>query len=410
MLLVVIAACYKPAAETSCGVRCASDGTCPGSLHCGDDGLCHDESGTTCGGGTDAPPQLDAPADAAIDTPPGCYGGHLGVTLCNSDAPLGTYNPLTGIDTTTGIGCTAVKNNFCVVAAQNVDFNQDVAVYGGRPIIFFASGTLTVEPGVLIDVASKYGALPGPGSNPLACSAAINGGAEDGTYGAGGGAGGTLRGGGGVGGNGASSNGTGSNGAQPDTPLAGVSALRGGCRGGDGGGCTSFTSGGIGGNGGGAVYFLAGQLLEMKGMVNASGAGGGPGETTSACGGGGGGSGGLIVLDAPMVTFDNAVLLASGGGGGGSYNSGAASSGSDPAITAPRAAALGGTGDPGGSGDGGNGSSQSSLPGLSGVAGARSTGFTGGGGGGGGAGFIWDYCHNNSYTGTNTMVPDLQVK
>jgi len=412
VLLVAIAACYKPAAETACGVRCADDGTCPGSLRC-IEGVCHDPSGATCSGGSiDAPLPTDAPTDAppdvAIDMAPGCYG-HLGVSLCDSDAPPGTLSPPTTIDTSSKTGCTFVRNGICVVAAQNLDLSANIKVRGSSPIVFFASQTLTLDTGVLIDAASTHGinAPTGPGGSDPACSTNNLGGDENGTYGAGGGAGGALQGSGGPGGDGGSGTGNGGNGGTSASALTGVTTLRGGCRGGSGGGCSSFTIGGTGGHGGGAVYLLAGQLITVSGTVNVSGAGGNPAPASTACGGGGGGSGGLIVFDAPSSVFSSAVLLASGGGGGGSYNAGTAGTGTDPDIVQPTFAAIGGTGDPGHNGDGGNGSSVSQLAGLTGIAGGMVSGFTGGGGGGGGAGFIWAY-GSATFMGATTSVPDMQ--
>jgi hypothetical protein len=405
VVFVAIAACYRPAAETACGVRCAADGSCPGSLRC-IAGLCQDSNGTCGSGPNDGPRPMDAPPDVSIDAPPGCYGNHLGVTLCDGDAPAGTLHPVATINTTTGTGCT-ISGTMCLVASQDIDITQTVKVRGARPIIFFASRTITLEASMLIDAASTYGSPAGPGGNDVACSASNGGGMENATYGGGGGAGGTFQGGGGLGGAGVGTSGANGNAGQPDTPLTAVTALRGGCPGGEGGGCTSFATGGGGGSGGGAVYLLAGQQITLFGTVNASGAGAAPGEPSSACGGGGGGSGGLIVLDAPTIQFGNALLLASGGGGGGSYNAGTANAGTEPTITNPTAAGSGGMGDPSGFGAGGDGSSNSSLSGAGGVAGVTLNANSGGGGGGGGAGFIWAYCTTQTYMGITTSVPDI---
>jgi alpha-tubulin suppressor-like RCC1 family protein len=46
-IVVALAACYRPAADVACSIRC-DQGPCPASLECGSDGLCHARNGAVC--------------------------------------------------------------------------------------------------------------------------------------------------------------------------------------------------------------------------------------------------------------------------------------------------------------------------------------------------------------------------
>ena len=262
----------------------------------------------------------------------------------------------------------------CFIVGTNVTINAPVVqVSGGRPLVIFASDTITIEQ--QLDVAS-HGATRGPAAPSTACiapGAAMNG---TGNSGGGGGAGGSFMSRGGRGGT--STNQTvGGVPAGADTQAPTI--LRGGCSGGVGGNATGV--GGAPGTGGGAVYLVAGQRIVINGFINASGTGGGGGGHVA--GGGGGGSGGMIVLHAPTIGGNGGVVLANGGGGGGGGTGGAmGGSGMDPTPQMPELSAGGG----GGGSQGGSGFAGTSIA-ADGGQGTPTT-LGGGGGGGGGSGYI----------------------
>jgi hypothetical protein len=160
--------------------------------------------------------------------------------------------------------------------------------------------------------------------------------------------------------------------------------LRGGCRGGRGGG----PSPGDGGMGGGALQLTVAGTLTVGdgGILTVSGAGG-LGGTGDRSGGGGGGSGGTLFLEASDLVLVNCALTANGGGGGqggkssgGSQVRGAAGDDGSPDSGIP---ASGGASNSAG-GSGGTGAAGTTMGGN----GSNGNGMEGGGGGGGGVGLL----------------------
>ena len=171
---------------------------------------------------------------------------------------------------------------------------------------------------------------------------------------------------------------SGLNGRAGDALLGFPPALRGGCRGGDGGAIAGPE--GQGGDGAGAVALIAAQI-HIDGRIDASGSGGHGGFAGS--GGGGGGSGGMIVVDSGTTpSFANTAKLWANGGGGGQGGASGMPGSDGEESNAPTHQGLPGLS---GSGATGGGGSVGSGPGIS---AGQDTLNGGGGGGGGGAGFI----------------------
>ncbi len=103
----------------------------------------------------------------------------------------------------------------------------------------------------------------------------------------------------------------------PDIDGMALTVATGGSGGGGGsGGITGggTRTGGAGGGGGGAIKIIAGGVINVAGVINATGGSGtASGHTTGGCGGGG--SGGSIILAAPRIILSG-VLNVSGGKGG----------------------------------------------------------------------------------------------
>ncbi len=311
--------------------------------------------------GTDA--HDDAAADA-VAVPDGstCYGSLLSICPAGALPPAVVYAAVQLIDTDNPASCTLIVPNglaesACVVSA--VDFSVPptgrVVVRGKRPLVWFTTGTITIQG------ALEY--MGNPSASDLGCD-------TPNAAGSAGGPGGSFGSIGGVGGQG---------GPVPRPPIA-LTALRGGCRGGSSGTAA-------GGNPGGGILLIADRIF-VTGRINASGTGGAGGTGVlvgTADGGGGGGSGGLIYLDATAIMLDTgSVLIANGGGGGGGggANVGALSGspGSNPDPNTPFTAAPGGVG---GSNGGTGGSGATDVAAQAGMPTSAS-----GGGGGGGAGYI----------------------
>jgi len=327
-----------------------------------------------CPDGSDATGACIAPGDAAPldapDAPPGetCFG-RASFTYCIAGAPtapLQLAQPMT-IETSSQ-DCTAVTTDgsACVLVGTDVTISARITAIGTRPLIVYATHTLTVTAGGVIDVSATN--VAGPAAN-LGCTAGMAPGAGTG---GGGGAGGSFGSAGGPGGAGGGALG-GTAAAKRGPP----NVLEGGCDGGAGAGTqTAPGVGGGGGPGGGAVLLVAEQRLEIAGTVDASGAGGISGNAKG--GGGGGGSGGLIVITAPTIVATGTVFANGGGGGAGA---GATAGGNGASPTAPLMPALGGM-MPGGGAAGGNGAYATTAAAIGEKSGA------GGGGGGGGVGVI----------------------
>lgn len=307
--------------------------------------------------------------------------------------------------------CTAIvtqmdldSTEICVIAANNIRVQGAPSLHGGRPLVLVARKVLTVDAGTSIDVASHLNKV-GSGSPQAICAQTNNG--APGTNGGGGGAGGGFNGTGGAGGNGLVALG----GAQPPA-IALSNGIRAGCRGGRGGNGNSGVQGGQGGQGGGALYLIAGERIEMSGIINASGEGGGGGARAptnggGGAGGGGGGTGGLIGLDAPRVVIGaNARLAANGGGGGGGgalfgANWMPGGAGKDPIVyqgVFPFKGDGGMAGLPQGAA-GGDGSA-----GLGTAQNGKTAGGGGAGGGGGAPGYILIYTPDGGLENASTAI------
>ncbi len=280
--------------------------------------------------------------------------------VCLQAAPTGPKT-LADLDTTTG--CDEIVALGCIVSATDLTIDHHVLVRGSRPVILFATGTLTIAPAGSVDASGSD--QPGAGGN-VACAAGTAP-TSAGMHGGGGAGGSFAR----PGGNG------GAGGAQSAGGIAAPAitvAFRGGCNGGEG--ADGSMPSGAGGFAGGAVYLAGGHAIAISGSVLAAGGGGG-GGIASRGGGGGGASGGSIFVATPTLTVTPmAMLVANGGGGGGGATNNLAGLRGATATTIGEP--HGGLGVASG-GSGGYGMAAATVGGASG---------DGGGGGGGGAGAI----------------------
>jgi hypothetical protein len=361
------------------------------------DGPDNDSADAATGSGS-----IDAYVMPDANTDPKCAFGGAGLPqggICLSELPTTSPAIPTTIDTDTSGLCVAYSKGggtYCVIAGMDLAV-ANVRVTGSKPLVMIATNALSIT-GTL-DVASHTAtASRGAGTDPATCDYGIppNSGNNPETRG---GAGGSFGGSGGRGGL--------RNGQQPatDSGVPGARAtinppalLRGGCRGQSG-----FGAGGaVGGFGGGAVYLIAGVVINLTstGAVNASGAGGNGGATaaTFGRGGAGGGAGGMIVLEAPTVNVVGKVFADGGGGGEGGGGNNPGNYGYESDGTAR---AQGGNGNAGNGGDGGAGSYGTMLDGVDG----NNNGVDSGGGGGGGAGVIWIHGPAGSQTGVISPPP-----
>jgi hypothetical protein len=355
------------------------------------------DGGNGSGGSGSNDPMHDANTSVTTADARACYGTGMLMVCFTGDLPA-TISIPGSIATDTDGNCTKVVAqaggpSLCVVAAKAIDVTADLRATGGRPLVLVGD-TVTVEAGVAIDVSSHNGTNPGADANDSACVAPGTPDADAG--GGGGGAGGSFFGKGGDGGVGddnmtTSIDGTGM--PSTATPAVTPTYIRGGCRGGVGGGSSPGQMGRTGASGGGAVYLIGATSIAIAGTIDAGGAGGQ--ATADEQGGPGGGAGGMIGLDAPMISITGGIF-ANGGGGS-------------------EAGATNGTGDGGVAGANGGRSTTTAAaggfhtyqdnqnnthPSQGGQGGAGSVGGThdgtdgvmaqgGGGGGGGGAGYIY---------------------
>lgn len=326
------------------------------------------------------PRDVDGGVDGSVE-PKLCWG--TDVQICLPGPASGSLDLSGSLDTATSSRCAPSITGYCVIAASQITIASAATldVTGPRPLVLIANETITVA-GTLDVAAHAAPRKPGPGASALTCP-----GFPIAPSTQGGGAGGTFAGTGGAG--------AGNNDTPPDTggtpaAVTTVSGLRAGCPGQAGGGASNGF--GLGGLGGGAVLLAAGAKIEIRGRVDASGAGGNGGACQAPCstdgpnayGGGGGGAGGMIVLEAPAIENTGVVYADGGGGGEGASRSQNGIAGVDPAGTAP---ALGGDGPATHGGNGGNGAFGPARNGAIGLPGDSSN-PGGGGGGGGGAGVI----------------------
>lgn len=324
---------------------------------------CHGHNPAFC-------PQGTADNGTCTDAGGTCFGTDP-YSVCLTSLPT---TPLMLQDVDTTVGCDEVLPIGCVVKGTDVTISSHITVRGTRPLVIFASGTITITAMGVLDVSGST-TVAGAGAN-LACgtdaAAAISKGGNGG--GGGGGSFGARGGDGGAGGGGAM-------GGLASSAIVPVT-LEGGCDGNPGANGGPDTAGTRGFAGGG-VYLLAEQHLSILGAIDASGGGGGGGDAPKG-GAGGGGSGGMIVLGAPMIGVSMAtVVLAdgAGGGGGGGNGNGNANDGHGGVSSGSFGPPLGGKGG-GNAGDGGNGANGTNA------AQAGESSGDGGGAGGGGAGVI----------------------
>jgi hypothetical protein len=285
---------------------------------------------------------------------------------------------------------TEQRATYCVVTGAPLTLSAGVKLtaHGDKPLVLLSTAKLELLGD--IDVSSHRGGQRGPGANPAAASACSFMTAPIGPSMGGGGYGGSFGTAGGDGGNAAVVT---TGGGVAGTKLEGFpTALRGGCRGGDGSKIVDPVAGG--GDGGGAIAMVAAMQIHVDARINASGGGGEGGAMNASNGGGGGGTGGMIVFDSPVpLTFGPRIQLWANGGGG--AQGGSAPTGVEGGESSgPTQAAPGGAGT--GGGVGGNGS----LGSGTGAGGASAT-AGGGGGGGGGAGFI----HAPGFSDANSISP-----
>lgn len=318
-------------------------------------------------GGVDSAGTIDAQT---------CFGKFLRICFASAPSVPLTIAAPSMIDTDSPLCASVVSGgeNYCVIAATSITVNATVRATGTKPLVLIATESIMTT--ALIDVSSYRDgtanfvgpAAIGAGADPRSCSAGTlppaGGGHAGGSFAGLGGAGGLAS--------------DGSSGGSPAATVASVSELRGGCP------SPIGTTTNVGGYGGGAVFLIAGQLIELQGGINASGASGrgaGPGNK----GGFGGGSGGMIGLEAPTIMCNSLLLASGGGGGGGSSGITPGGDGHDPATID---AALGGTGPNNAAGGDGSSSSSRTAPGAPGHQGDSGGQGAGGGAGGGGAGLI----------------------
>jgi hypothetical protein len=249
----------------------------------------------------------------------------------------------------------------CFIVGSSITFTGDIDVVGTRPLVLFATATISASSRTLD--ASGRNTMSGAGPQSCDTFARIPGAS-------GGGAGGSFM---TVGGNGGDTgNGLG---GQPPPPSTAPAVLRGGCQGQTGGGDN------LGGGGGGAVYLVAGTMIDLgSSKLDLSGGGGNGGPQEE--GGGGGGSGGMLVLYAGNAIMGGSSKI-NANGGGGAGGGGNNSTGGPGQETDPNTPLVGGTGGTATMGGGAGGDGSPSLA----PSGAPSSN-DGGGGGGGGAGYI----------------------
>jgi hypothetical protein len=381
MCVALLVACYQPASEAPCSVRC-SMGVCPSGMTCGGDGLCRSSPTDNCS-------TINNDGGGDLDGATFCFGNGFVRNICVAPPELPrTYSNVT-ISTTTD-NCSFMRDQsdgttLCFFVYSSIVFDGRVRVIGPNPAVFVGSTQVIVQAGATIDVSSKGAdVIPGAGGgNAVGCTPALSlAGEGDGNMIVGsGGAGGSFTGFGGPGGDGVYMTsslevtiGGGSSGS-----LIGVSTVRGGCSGGHGGKGAAAGVFPRGGFGGGAVYLVSGGAVRVYGTINASGAGGDAPSVGG--GGGGGGTGGFIGLDAPAYDLQNCQIFAVGGSGASGATADLSGTG-QPGKEATMPMTAGTTLAPSGAGIGGAGGDfAAGANGGAAIAG-------GGGGGGGSRGFI----------------------
>lgn len=300
VLAVIATGCYRPAAEQSCTIACTrEDQRCPDDTTCGLDNLCHDTNGPACSDGGVYPCYaIGFSGFAQVCPDPSTVPDTLVLPTVTDPAASGVQD----LDTTQaacGHYTQSDGSPVCVLIAKTITLPDGIIrPVGGPPLALVATQTLIVPPTALVDAGNNH-TVANAGVVEVGCRVEAATGIDGGAGGAFGGASGR---------GGKSTFGTNQPGEIAFAPLP-ATLLRGGCPGHAGG----SAGGGAGGRGGGAVYLVAGNLLQVYGTILAGGEGGDAGGEGGA---GGGGSGGTIALEAPTIQIDPmARVLALGGGG-----------------------------------------------------------------------------------------------
>lgn len=125
--------------------------------------------GSTDAALTDSSMGTDASTDAGSSL---CFGSFVEVCLAAAPGPAITVNSgeTRTIDTQAGSpDCVATTSGAgaCVVAAASITVNGTLRGTGSRPLVLLAAGTIAVNTGGVIDVASHRGGSGlGAGANP----------------------------------------------------------------------------------------------------------------------------------------------------------------------------------------------------------------------------------------------------
>ena len=371
---------------------------------------------TRCAQTSDAPPTVDTAIDSTSTASSVCLGSGA-YKVCLQDTPTAAQPISTGFNTANAGICldaahmpidwtTQGQPDACFVVGTNITLTNNIAIHGARPVVFVATGTITI--GGQVDLSAKRNNFTTTGTPPgfsVAACAAFDTAATNSTNGGGGGAGGSFGspgGNGGMGDNNQIAAGVAKDQGAPTVLHAGCPGEAGGT--GDAQGTPNLVS--LGGWGGGAMYLLAGTSIVLSdgASINASGAAGVAGNHRT--GGGGGGSGGMLVFSAPTITAGiNVFVMANGGGGSsGGTNGNDGKNGSDPTNGLPFMQAPGGV--LAGSGTGGAGYAFDGTNQQNGGVGLVGGSGNGGGGGGGGGGLI---LAPMTFGVTASVSPPIQV-
>lgn len=180
----LLASCYRPNGEVSCGLTCdpmLGDSDCPSELACNADGRCSiagaactGDSGVDTDASPDAPMPPDVPANAlCLGTPP--------MNICFNPGDEPTV-PITLGDFNTSTMCTRNElhdgQDVCILAGTTISVGARRRISGGRPLVLVATQTLTIEPAGVIDLSSSsLVAQPriGAGAQPAQCTGSSTG-------------------------------------------------------------------------------------------------------------------------------------------------------------------------------------------------------------------------------------------
>lgn len=369
--------CYKPTFDADCTLRCGAGNVCPAGLQCNPEGMCSAD-GTTCHVGPGGDAGGPGGPDAGSSGSSGCWSYMpTGFDPCTLMTASGVFDPASGTTfDTSGVDCTQVVGDICVLHVTELHVGGGLSVTGTRPL------RIVVEGDAIID-----GSIGGTSSG--AAGSACSGGT--GGIGANG-----IGGGGGAGGGFATFGGVGGDPGGLSTTVSATSLVP-SCPGAPGGAGEHGAAGGPGGNPGESLQISVKGSLTLTGSIHMNGAGGrgGQGTPTDFAGGGGGGAGGVVIVEAAKIPQGQLTSVCALGGPGG-FGANGTTTGAGGATYSTCAGGLTTSGPgAGGAGDTGTGAGDGLAAG-SGV---------GGGGGGGGCGLI--LVHDASGSGTSTSTCHL---